>query len=177
MGGPGCDAMRRDATRRPAQVRRNIAAVGGDASRVTIFGESAGASLVACHMVSPPSGGLFHGAIMQSGAFDNYTVQEQPDANFGAFAARAGVSRPYARFREGCKWRRLVLRAGCNYICAYICNYICVRIDVHAPWPWRRLQRHDGRRGARLPSFPKHGRSLECAGEHAARSLHDAYAL
>jgi carboxylesterase type B len=35
---------------------------------VTIFGESAGASLVACHMVSPPSAGLFNGAIMQVGS-------------------------------------------------------------------------------------------------------------
>ena len=162
---------------RPAQVRRNIAAVGGDASRVTIFGESAGASLVACHMVSPPSGGLFHGAIMQSGAFDNYTVQEEPDANFDAFATRAGPAPTYALFREGCKWRRFGLPAqvAIIYVCIYAIIYVCVY--VHAPWPWRRLQRHDGRRGARLPSFPKHGRSLECAGKHEARSLHDAYAL
>ena len=48
-------------------VQRNIHAFGGDPSRVTIFGESAGASLVETHMVTPRSNGLFTGAIMESG--------------------------------------------------------------------------------------------------------------
>ena len=70
--------------------RRNALAFGGDAQRITIFGESAGASLVACHLVSPRSSGLFHGAIMQSGAFDNYTVQADAEASFDAFAQVSG---------------------------------------------------------------------------------------
>lgn len=49
-------------------VKRNITNFGGDASNVTIFGESAGAISVCLHVVSPLSKGLFHKAISQSGS-------------------------------------------------------------------------------------------------------------
>ena len=48
-------------------IRDNIAAFGGDPSRVSIFGESAGAMSVIAHVVSPYSRGLFSSAIIQSG--------------------------------------------------------------------------------------------------------------
>ncbi len=48
-------------------VQRNIEALGGDPSRVTIFGESAGAMAVHLLMVAPQAEGLFHRAIAQSG--------------------------------------------------------------------------------------------------------------
>lgn len=47
-------------------IRRNIAALGGDPDRVTIFGESAGAGSVLCLMVAPQAQELFHSAIVQS---------------------------------------------------------------------------------------------------------------
>ena len=47
-------------------VQRNIYELGGDTSRITIFGESAGAGSVCVHTVSPGSKGLFTSAIMQS---------------------------------------------------------------------------------------------------------------
>lgn len=49
-------------------VSDNIEAFGGDPNNVTIFGESAGAQSVTEIMATPLSAGLFHKAILQSGA-------------------------------------------------------------------------------------------------------------
>ena len=50
-------------------VQRNIGAFGGDPSRVTIFGQSAGGESVLIHLVSPQSKGLYQQAIVESGPF------------------------------------------------------------------------------------------------------------
>jgi para-nitrobenzyl esterase len=49
-------------------VRDNIASFGGDSGNVTIFGESGGGAKVATLMAMPAAKGLFHRAIVQSGA-------------------------------------------------------------------------------------------------------------
>ncbi len=50
-------------------VHRNIRQFGGDPSRITIFGESAGSHSVGILLASPKARGLFKGAILESGAF------------------------------------------------------------------------------------------------------------
>jgi para-nitrobenzyl esterase len=51
-------------------VRDNIPIFGGDASNVTVFGESAGAMSIGALLAMPRAGGLLGRAIMQSGAAD-----------------------------------------------------------------------------------------------------------
>jgi para-nitrobenzyl esterase len=50
-----------------AWVKANIGAFGGDPSRVTVWGESAGAEYVCQNVTSPYASGLFSGAIAESG--------------------------------------------------------------------------------------------------------------
>jgi len=72
-------------------VQRNIRAFGGDADNVTIFGESAGGLSVHSELASPLAAGLFHKAIVESGAY----ALTQPSLaaaqiSGAAFAAAAG---------------------------------------------------------------------------------------
>jgi para-nitrobenzyl esterase len=55
-------------------IRDEIGAFGGDAQRVTVFGESAGGHNVAALLVSPMAKGLFHRAIIQSGSFQTVSL-------------------------------------------------------------------------------------------------------
>ncbi len=51
-------------------VQDNIEAFGGDPSRVTVIGQASGASCVGALLAMPAANGLFHRAVMQSGAAD-----------------------------------------------------------------------------------------------------------
>jgi len=57
-------------------VRDNIAGFGGDPNRVTIFGQSGGGRKVATLMAMPSARGLFHRAIIESGAVLRLTTHE-----------------------------------------------------------------------------------------------------
>jgi para-nitrobenzyl esterase len=56
--------------------RDNIGQFGGDPKNVTIFGQSGGGQKVAVLMGMPSAKGLFHRAIIQSGATENLTRKE-----------------------------------------------------------------------------------------------------
>ena len=55
-------------------VRHNIRHFGGNPHRVTIGGKSAGGFSTLAHLASPTSKGLFHAAIIESGATGLFTV-------------------------------------------------------------------------------------------------------
>src|SRR6202050_3249931 len=61
-------------------VRDNIAAFGGDAGHVTIFGESGGGAKVSVLMAMPAAHGLFHKAIVQSGPAVSVTDRDDATA-------------------------------------------------------------------------------------------------
>jgi para-nitrobenzyl esterase len=82
-------------------VQRNVAAFGGNPADVTIFGESAGGRSVNALLVSPLSKGLFHKAIIQSGAGRNqlrHVRENRPGVGMSAeamgveFAKTAGLA-------------------------------------------------------------------------------------
>ena len=73
-------------------VQDNIAAFGGDPSRVTIAGESAGGFSVATLMACPSAEGLFQQAIPQSGACHHTLPQEASKKVTEHFLSALGLS-------------------------------------------------------------------------------------
>ncbi|MFL5254499.1 MAG: carboxylesterase/lipase family protein [Rhodopila sp.] len=72
-------------------VRDNIGAFGGDAGNVTIFGESGGGGKVSTLLAMPRAAGLFHRAIIQSGAAVRLRTQERATALTECVMRQLGV--------------------------------------------------------------------------------------
>lgn len=78
-------------------VRDNIAAFGGDAMRVTIFGQSGGGRKVAALMAMPVARGLFHRAIVQSGYVPTGVTTDEAAALSSATLMELGIARNAVR--------------------------------------------------------------------------------
>jgi para-nitrobenzyl esterase len=71
-------------------VQQNIAKFGGDPKRVTIFGQSGGATAVMTNLVSPLSAGLFQRLINESGTHITATPLAAAEPRGTALAVKAG---------------------------------------------------------------------------------------
>jgi len=72
-------------------VRDNIAAFGGDPGNVTIFGQSGGGGKVSALMAMPPAHGLFHRAIVESGAAVTGVPRDRATKSASSFMQKLGL--------------------------------------------------------------------------------------
>ena len=77
-------------------VRNNIAAFGGDPSRVTLIGQSGGGAKIATLMAMPAARGLFHRAVTMSGQQVTVADPVRATARARAILARSGAGDPAA---------------------------------------------------------------------------------
>jgi para-nitrobenzyl esterase len=89
-------------------VRDNIERFGGDPHLVTIFGQSGGGRKVATLMSMPRAKGLFHRAIIESGAVLKLTTREEATRETDLLLAELGLTRARARELQDVPVERLL---------------------------------------------------------------------
>ena len=75
-------------------LQRNIAAFGGDAGNVTVFGQSGGGAKIATLMAMPAAAGLFHKAITMSGQQVTASGPQNAKKRAAAFVAKLDGADP-----------------------------------------------------------------------------------
>jgi para-nitrobenzyl esterase len=94
-----------------AWVRDNIAAFGGDPDNVTIFGESGGGAKVSTLLAMPSAKGLFHKAIIQSGASLRANGRDEATRLARLLLAELGLTDAQTAQLQHCDARTLLLSA------------------------------------------------------------------
>jgi para-nitrobenzyl esterase len=89
-------------------VRDNIGGFGGDPNLVTIFGQSGGGRKVATLMAMPSANGLFHRAIIESGAVLRLTTPEDAVKQTDLLLAELGLKPGQARELQAVPMARLL---------------------------------------------------------------------
>jgi para-nitrobenzyl esterase len=89
-------------------VRDNIGRFGGDSNLVTIFGQSGGGRKVATLMAMPAAHGLFHRAIIESGAVLRLTTREDAVRQASLLLAELGLKAGQVRELQSLPMERLL---------------------------------------------------------------------
>jgi para-nitrobenzyl esterase len=89
-------------------VRDNIAAFGGDPSRVMIFGQSGGGSKTSTLLATPAARGLFHRAVVQSGSTLRLISDADAEKSADLFLKKLGVARNRAADVQRLPWEQLL---------------------------------------------------------------------
>src|SRR5262249_38764753 len=89
-------------------VRDNIGRFGGDPNLVTIFGQSGGGRKVATLMSMPGANGLFHRAVIESGAVLRLTTRDDAVHTTEMLLAELGLKTAQARELQNVPMARLL---------------------------------------------------------------------
>jgi para-nitrobenzyl esterase len=89
-------------------VRDNIAAFGGDPSRVMIFGQSGGGSKTSTLLATPAARGLFHRAIVQSGSTLRLISNEDAEKSADLLLKKLGIARNRIADIQRLPWEQLL---------------------------------------------------------------------
>jgi para-nitrobenzyl esterase len=90
-------------------VRDNVAAFGGDPSRVMIFGQSGGGSKTSTLLATPAAKGLFHRAVVQSGSTLRLVSDADAEKSADLFLKKLGIGRNRIADIQRLPWEQLLL--------------------------------------------------------------------